>query len=390
MSPLPLPAGRRVAIVHEWLTGHAGSERVVDELLTIFPEADLFALVCAMPGEAPGRYRGRPVRTSFLQRLTGGRQGFRALLPIFPEAVESFDLRGYDLVISSSHCVAKGARTRRPDQLHLTYCHTPVRYAWDLQETYLAGSGFGAVKRAAARVGLARLRRWDRTTSDRTDLFITNSHFVADRVARYYGRSSVVVPPPVDTETFRPVHGERRGFISVSRFVPYKQIPLIVEAFRRMPDQALTVVGDGPDRARCQAAAQGASNIRFIGHAAEGALPRLLSGAQAFLFAALEDFGIAPLEAQACGTPVIAYGAGGALETVIDGETGLFFDAQTPDAIIAAVRRFLASPPPSEAACRQHAERFAIPVFRARITEVIARAWDERPTPESTRHEGIT
>lgn len=157
MSPLPLPAGRRVAIVHEWLTGHAGSERVVDELLTIFPEADLFALVCAMPGEAPGRYRGRPVRTSFLQRLTGGRQGFRALLPIFPEAVESFDLRGYDLVISSSHCVAKGARTRRPDQLHLTYCHTPVRYAWDLQETYLAGSGFGAVKRAAARVGLLSL-----------------------------------------------------------------------------------------------------------------------------------------------------------------------------------------------------------------------------------------
>lgn len=389
MRGSPLPAGRRVAIVHEWFISHAGSERVVDELLAVFPEADLYALVCAMPGEAPGRYRGRVVRTSFLQRLTGGREGFRSLVPIFPEAVESFDLRGYDLVISSSHCVAKGARTARPRQLHITYCHTPARYAWDLQEAYLAESGFGAVRRAAARVGLARLRRWDRATSDRTDLFVTNSHFVADRVARYYGRSSVVIPPPVDTATFRPIARERRGFISVSRCVPYKKIPLIVEAFRQMPDLELTVVGDGPDRERCQAAAQGGTNIRFVGHAPVTELPRLLSGAQAFLFAALEDFGIAPLESQACGTPVIAFGAGGALETVVEGETGTFFDAQTPESIIAAVRRFLASPPPSEAACRQQAERFAIPVFRARIAEVIARAWDERPTPATTRQESV-
>jgi len=388
MSASPLPVGRRVAIVHEWFIGHAGSERVVDQLLAVFPEADLFALVCAMPGEVPERYRGRRVRTSFLQRLTGGREGFRSLLPIFPEAVESFDLRGYDLVISSSHCVAKGARTRRPDQLHITYCHTPVRYAWDLQESYLAESGFGVMKRAAARVGLARLRRWDRRTCDRTDLYITNSHFVADRVARYYGRSSIVVPPPVDTETFRPIVGARRGFISVSRFVPYKRIPLIVEAFRQMPDLELTVVGDGPDRARCHEAARGAANIRFLGHAPIGELPRLLSGAQAFLFAALEDFGIAPLEAQACGTPVIAYGAGGARETVIDGETGTFFEAQTPDAIVAAVRRFLAAAPPSETACRRQAERFAIPAFQSRIREVIARAWHDRPTPDTTRYAG--
>ena len=389
MSGAPLPAGRRVAIVHEWLIGHAGSERVVDALLAIFPEADLFALVCAMPGELPERYRGRPVRTSFLQRWTGGRESFRSFLPIFPEAVESFDLRAYDLVISSSHCVAKGARTCRPDQLHLTYCHTPVRYAWDLQEAYLADAGFGSLKRAAARIGLARLRRWDRRTADRTDLYLTNSRFVGDRVARYYGRSSVVVPPPVDTETFRPMSEERKGFISVSRFAPYKRVPLIIDAFRQMPDLELTVVGDGPDRARCHAAAQGATNIRFVGHAPSGELPRLLSGAQAFVFAALEDFGIAPLEAQACGTPVIAYGAGGALETVIEGETGTFFDAQTPESIIAAVRRFLAAPPPREAACRQQAERFAIPVFRERIAEVIARAWDERPTPDTTRHEGV-
>lgn len=389
MSGSPLPAGRRVAIVHEWLIGHAGSERVVDELLAVFPEADLFALVCAMPGEAPERYRGRPVRTSFLQRWTGGRESFRSYLPIFPEAVESFDLRKYDLVISSSHCVAKGAPTRRPDQLHITYCHTPVRYAWDLQEAYLADSGFGPLKRAAARVGLARLRRWDRRTSDRTDLYLTNSRFVGDRVARYYGRSSVVVPPPVDTETFRPMSGERKGFISVSRFAPYKKVPLLIDAFRQMPDLELTVVGDGPDRARCHAAARRATNIRFVGHAPSRELPRLLSGAQAFVFAALEDFGIAPLEAQACGTPVIAFGAGGALETVIEGETGTFFDAQRPESIITAVRRFLAAPPPSEAACRQQAERFAIPVFRARIAEVIARAWTERPTPATTRHEGV-
>lgn len=176
----------------------------------------------------------------------------------------------------------------------------------------------------------------------------------------------------------------------MSRFVPYKKIPLIIEAFRQMPDLELTVVGDGPDRARCQAAAQGAANIRFVGHAPASDLPRLLSGAQAFLFAALEDFGIAPLEAQACGTPVIAYGAGGALETVIEGETGTFFDAQTPASIIAAVRRFLASPRPSAAACRRQAERFAIPVFRAAIADVIARAWDERPTPETTRRVGAS
>jgi glycosyltransferase involved in cell wall biosynthesis len=192
----------------------------------------------------------------------------------------------------------------------------------------------------------------------------------------------------VDTETFRPIVGARRGFISVSRFVPYKRIPLIVEAFRQMPDLELTVVGDGPDRARCHEAARGAANIRFLGHAPIGELPRLLSGAQAFLFAALEDFGIAPLEAQACGTPVIAYGAGGALETVIDGETGSFFEAQTPDAIVAAVRRFLAAAPPSETACRRQAERFAIPAFQSTIREVIARAWHDRPTPDTTRYAG--
>jgi glycosyltransferase involved in cell wall biosynthesis len=368
----------RVAVVHEWLTVIAGSERVLDEILALYPEADLFALVCAVDGEPPSTYRGRRVRTSFVQRLPFVPHHFRRWLPLFPRAVESFDLSGYDLVISSSHCVAKGAVTRR-DALHVSYCYSPVRYAWDLRDQYLEESGLTGVRGWVARRMLDRLRRWDARTASRVDQFVTLSHHIAERISRCYGRESTVVYPPVDLDAFPLATRPRSGFVAASRLVPYKLMPLIIRAFAAMPDLSLTVIGDGPDQAACEHAANGHSNIRLLPYE-QSVLCTELQRAEAFVFAALEDFGIAPLEAQACGTPVIAYGKGGAAETIRSGVTGLFFDEQSERAITDAVRRFRAAPAFAPEVCRANAERFTASAFRAGFRAAVA---DAQRTPRS-------
>ena len=365
----------RVALVHDWLDTWRGGENVLAEMLRIYPQADLFALVDFLPDAVRQRLQGRRAVTSFLQRLPGARRHFRACLPLFPRAVESLDISGYDIVLSSSHAVAKGVRTR-PDQLHICYCHTPMRYAWDLREQYLEASGLAAGPRGAiARRMLDRLREWDRGASDRVSAFVANSEFIRARIKRCYGRDSTVIAPPVDTDFFTPGGVRGDDYVTASRWVPYKRVDLIVSAFRELPERRLVVVGDGPDAARVRAAA--GPNIEFVGEVARERLRELLRGARAFLFAAEEDFGILPLEAQAVGTPVIAFGRGGVLETVrgLDDRapTGVFFVEQTPAAIANAVRHFEADAPRIRPeACRTNAERFSAERFRREFAAFVA------------------
>jgi glycosyltransferase involved in cell wall biosynthesis len=254
-----------------------------------------------------------------------------------PLAVRSLDLRGFDLIVSSHHAVAKGVRVR-PGQRHLCYIHTPMRYAWDQRDRYLAEHGVRGPAAVAARAVLAGLRRFDRRTASGVDRFVANSATVADRVQRWYGRTAEVLPPPVDTTFFTPGGARRdRHFVAASRLVPYKKMATIVEAFAALPDCTLDVLGDGPERARVEAAAAGLPNVRVLGAVPRVTFRAALQEATAFVFAAEEDAGIVPVEALACGTPVVAYGVGGARETVTE-DTGVFFGAQTPAAIAAAVR----------------------------------------------------
>lgn len=377
-TPFPRRAPR-VAIVHEWLATYAGSEKVVEQMLQIWPQADLFAVVDFLDATQRGFVGGRHAKTTFVQRLPGARRRFRHYLPLMPLAVEQHDLSGYDIVISSNHAVAKGVITG-PDQLHVSYVHSPMRYAWDLQHQYLAESGLThGLKAWITRALLHYLRNWDVRSAAGVDRFVANSRFIARRMRKVYRRDAEVVHPPVDVERFVP--GERKDdfYLAASRLVPYKQMPMIAAAFSRMPDKRLVVIGDGPEMAKLRAAA--GPNVQVLGYQSDAVLVDHMQRARAFVFAAEEDFGIAPVEAQACGTPVIAYGRGGALDTVrADGptaeRTGLFFDAQTPEAVIAAVQAFEALPEPiAPAACRRQAERFSQQRFRATFRALVERHW---------------
>jgi glycosyltransferase involved in cell wall biosynthesis len=362
----------KVAIVHEWLDSFAGSERVVEQLLAEWPGADLHVLVDFMPEAERGWLNGRSVRTSFLQRLPFARKHFRKYLGLMPLAVEQFDMTGYDLVLSSSHAVAKGVITG-PGQLHVSYVHSPMRYAWDLQHQYLRESGMErGLQGLYARRLLHRLRAWDRSSAASPDVVVANSTYIAERIKKVWRRESIVVHPPVDVERFALRDAKEDFYLTASRMVPYKRIEIIAAAFARMPSRRLVIVGDGTNEARVREAAAGAPNIAFRGRVATPELVALTQSARACVFAAEEDFGIATVEALACGTPVIAYGRGGARDIVTD-DTGLFFDAQAPEAIIAAVERFetLSIAP---AACRAQAERFSRAAFRAAMRRVVDQA----------------
>ena len=378
-----MSAAPRVAIVHDWLDTWRGGENVLAEIIGVYPDADLFALVDFLPEPMRPRLLGKRAATSFLQRIPGARPHFRALLPLFPRAVESLDVSRYELVISSSHAVAKGVRTL-PSQLHVCYCHTPMRYAWDLREHYLAAHDLGRGARGLlTRRVLDRLRNWDLGASARVQRFVANSAFVRDRIRRCYGRDATVIHPPVDVDFYTlpeaPVTPARRDYyVTASRWVPYKRVDLVVEAFRQLPEQRLVVVGDGPEARRVRAAA--GDNVTFVGEVSRERLRELLRNARAFVFAAEEDFGILPVEAQACGTPVIAYGAGGALETVRAAPairpTGVFFDHQSADAIAAALlasRAFIETIDPLD--CRRNAGGFEAGRFRTELKEVVEEAW---------------
>ena len=371
----------KVAMVHDWLTTFAGAERVLEQMLAVYPEADLFSLIDFVPAAERSFLGGRPVRTSFLQRLPGMRRGYRKYLPLMPLAVEQFDLSGYDLVLSSSYAVAKGVLTGA-DQLHVCLCHSPMRYAWDLQHEYLRETGLDrGLRGALARMVLHRMRLWDVQSAMRVDSFIAVSRFIARRIWKVYRRKSTVIYPPVDVDAFTPGGPKEDFYVTASRMVPYKRIDLIVEAFAAMPQRRLIVIGDGPEAARIRS--KGSPNIQFTGQLPFQELRDLLRRGRAFVFAAKEDFGIAPLEAQACGTPVLAYGRGGSLETIRGLEapepTGVFFDDQTVDSLVEAVGRFEREEGQIDlAACRSNAMRFNPERFRQELSAYVSRRVQQR------------
>ncbi|HZZ12309.1 MAG TPA: glycosyltransferase family 4 protein [Paraburkholderia sp.] len=358
----------RVAIVHDWLVVNGGAEKVLEQIIACFPDADLFSLVDFLDDRSC--LRGKPVTTSFIQRLPLARTKYRTYLPLMPLAIEQLDVSEYDLVISSSYAVAKGILTG-PDQVHISYVHSPIRYAWDLQHQYLRQSKLTAgAKSAVARVILHYIRNWDIRTSNSVDGFVANSAFIARRIKKVYQRDAKVIFPPVDVDAFSLCTDKEDFYLTASRMVPYKKIDLIVEAFARMPERKLVVIGDGPEMEKVRAKA--GPNVEIMGYQPFKVLKEKMRRAKAFVFAAEEDFGISVVEAQACGTPVIAYGKGGALETVRDlseaRPTGLFFDEQNADAIIAAVERFdqqIRNFLPHD--CRANAEQFSAAHFRERF-----------------------
>ncbi|NJL36980.1 MAG: glycosyltransferase family 4 protein [Leptolyngbyaceae cyanobacterium RM2_2_4] len=363
----------KTAIVHEWLVTYAGSERVVEQMLTLYPEADLFSLVEFLPPELRSFIHHKPVQTSFLQRLPFAKTKFRHYLPLMPLAIERFDLSDYDLVLSSSHAVAKGVITRA-DQLHISYVHTPIRYAWDLQQQYLKGSklerGAGAF---LTHLVLHYLRLWDLATANRVDYFLANSRYVARRIWKTYRRSAQVIYPPVAVDRFQPKYQRDDFYLILSRFVPYKRVDLVVEAFARL-GLPLVVIGEGGDRLKIERLAT--PNIQLLGHQPDAVVADHMARCKAFVFAAAEDFGIAPVEAQAAGAPVIAYGKGGVTESVIAGKTGIFFPYQTVESLVEAVQKFesgLYCFSPEE--LRQNAERFSPERFRQQMIQFIDQKW---------------
>jgi glycosyltransferase involved in cell wall biosynthesis len=366
----------RIAIVHERLITFAGSEQVLEQLLQLFPQAELFSLLEYLPAVDRSRIQHKSVHTSFLQRLPLAKQHYRRYLPLMPLAIEQLDLSGYDLVISSSNAVAKGVITG-PDQLHICYCHSPIRYAWDLQHQYLQESGLDrGVAGALARLVLHWIRIWDAHTANGVDVFVANSQFIARRIWKCYRRPSTVIYPPVHVDQFTVGTEKEDYFLTVSRLVPYKRVDLIVEAFSQRPDLRLVVIGEGPERGRIQAKA--GANIEFLGYQSQEVVRTYMQRARAFVFAAQEDFGIVSIEAQACGTPVIAYGRGGSTETVIPGETGLWFPDQTAASLLEALKVFETTPLPfSVTTLRQHAEQFAVPRFREQLLNLVDQSWRE-------------
>jgi glycosyltransferase involved in cell wall biosynthesis len=364
----------KTAIVHDWLTTYAGAERVLEQMVQVYPDADLFSLIDYLPDQERGFLAGRQVRTSFLQRLPGMRSHYRRWLALMPLAIEQFDLSGYDLVLSSSYAVAKGVLTG-PDQLHLCMCYSPPRYAWDLQHQYLRETGLDrGIKGWIARWILHRLRVWDARTSNGVDGFMAISHFIERRIWKTYRRESTVIYPPVDVEAFTPGGPPEDFYVTASRMVPYKRIDLIVKAFGAMPERQLVVIGDGPEDTRIRASA--GPNVRFLGRQPFEVLRDHLRRARAFVFAAEEDFGIAPLEAQACGTPVIAYAKGGVLETIQGLETaaptGVYFGQQSAESVVAAVETFEREGGRITAhACRANALRFGPERFRRELREYV-------------------
>lgn len=370
------PRRPRVAIVHDWLYTWAGAERVLARMLALHPQATLFTTFDALPAPLRDGLLGHVPRTTWLQHLPGIATRHRAALPLMPAAIASLDLRGFDLVLSSSHAVAKGVRVPAGAR-HVCYCHTPMRYAWDLRDEYLDATGWRGVRRRGAAWLLDRLRAWDRRTADGVHDFIANSAFVAARIARNYGRTSAVIHPPVDVEAFTPGGARGAYFVTAGRLVPYKRVDLMVEAFRARPELELRVVGDGPQAESLRRAAP--PNVRFLGRLPHEALVAELRGARAFVFAAEEDFGIAPLEAQACGTPVLAYRRGAVEETLraLDAHpepTAVFFEAQEPGSLLQAIGRLERDGDAiTAAACRANAMRFSAARFDAELRAFLAR-----------------
>lgn len=369
----------KVAVIQDWLVIYGGAERVLEHILDMYPQADLFSLIDFVPEEQRHFLRGRTPQTSFLQKLPGAKNHYRKMLPLMPLAIEQLDLSEYDLIISSSYCVAKGVLTG-PNQVHVCYCHSPMRYAWDHYHEYLREMHLEkGLKSWFARWQLHKIRNWDVRSNNSVDHFVANSRFVAKRISKFYGRQSEIVNPPIDTRLFQLELEKEDYYITAGRFVPFKRLDLVAEAFRSMPDKKLIILGDGPEMSKIKSKA--GPNTSFPGFLPPEQVRAYLSKAKAFIFPSEEDFGIVPVEAQACGTPVIAFGKGGALETVIPPHntnhkpaTGLFFIEQSPQSICDAVSRFetlLAENTFDAKLIAQHAQDFSIDSFKQKFQQEI-------------------
>ncbi len=370
--PLTPPlAGGRVALVHDWLTGMRGGEKSLEPICAAYPAADLFTLL-HLPGTVSSTIERRPVHTSFVQHLPRVERYYRHYLPLFPTAIERFSLAPFDLVLSFSHCVAKSVVTP-PHVPHICYCFTPMRYAWDQFDAYFGPERVGRLTSAALRPVMAHMARWDRRSSTRATRYLAISQYVAQRIRRYYDREATIVYPPVDTDFYRPDASVPGGhFLIVSALVPYKRVELAIEACRQL-GAPLRIVGDGPERAMLERVA--GKDVTFLGHIPDEDVRREYRAAAAVILPGEEDFGIVPVEAQACGRPVVALGLGGALETVIDGDTGVFAAEATPRSLADALDRVTRQRFDSTR-IRAHAERFStaryVHEFQSAVTETLS------------------
>lgn len=367
----------KVAIVQEWLVTVGGSDKVVKAILDVFPDADIYTLVAKKEVCDELGIPWEKVHASFIQKMPLGTKKHRAYLPLFPFAIEQFDLRGYDVVISSSHCVAKGVLTKA-DQLHICYCHSPIRYCWDMYNEYLEESHLDkGFKSWLVRLMLHPIRQFDAIAGSRVDYYISNSDYVGQRIRKTYRRKATTIHPNIDISNFELCNDKQEYYLASSRLVAYKKIDTIIEAFNQMPDKKLVVIGGGPNLEAYRKLAN--DNVTVMGYQPFDVLKDKMQHAKAFVFAADEDFGMIPIEAQSCGTPVIAYGHGGSLETVNGGKTGLFFYEQTPEAIVEAVNKFeaMGSQPFAPADCRQWAEGFSEERFKREIKEFVEKKYEE-------------
>jgi glycosyltransferase involved in cell wall biosynthesis len=362
------------ALIHDWYYVSGGAEKVIKSINNIYTDFDHYALVDFLDKEDRDEIlNGSKVNTSFIQTLPTAKSNHRKFLQFFPFAIEQFDLSHHDLIISSSAAVSKGVLTTH-NQLHICYCHSPMRYAWDLYHQYLREENFGYFKNIYAKYILHKIRLWDRLNSDRVDEFVANSHYVRKRIKKVYRREATVIYPPVDVDKFELCELKDNYYFTASRMVPYKKIKLIVEAFNLMPDKKLIVAGDGPNFKEIKACAK--SNISLLGFIENSELKRHLSKAKAFVYAAEEDFGIIPVEAQACGTPVIGYNKGGLTETVIHEKTGVLFNNQNTDSIKNAVQYFeVLKLDPKE--IRENSERFSRTRFEDEFETFVNNKYEE-------------
>jgi glycosyltransferase involved in cell wall biosynthesis len=373
----------KIAFSHDWLSFYSGGDKTLEAMLEHYPDAPVYTLIYQAENFRGTHIAQHPIHTSFIEKLPKGRKKYRSYLAFMPLAIEQFDLSEYDVLVSSSSAIAKGIITG-PNQLHISYIHTPIRYAWDLQHQYLREANMETgIKSWLARWVLNKIRIWDIRTINGVDKMVANSHYIARRIRKVYGRKATVIYPPVDIDAFPLQEQKQDFFLTASRIVPYKKINLIVKAFNKMPEKRLVVIGDGTEFNKLKAIA--GSNIELMGYQPDEVLRDKMQNARAFVFAAEEDFGITPVEAQSCGTPVIAFGKGGATETVIDGETGLFFSEQTEESIIEAVQRFEQQEfIPKK--IHEHAKYFSKARFQNEMINLIETSWEQRLMEHKKTH----
>jgi len=362
----------KVAIVHDWFTVDGGAEKVCREIINMYPSADIFSLIDFLSDtDRATILNGKKSNTSIIQKFPFAKKYYRYYLPWFPYAIEQIDLTHYDLIISSSYAVAKGVLTHS-NQIHVCYCHSPMRYLWDLYFSYIPKTKWSNFPLAYfMRHYISKLRQWDVISSNRVDTFVANSENIAKRIKKVYRRDSIVVYPPLFTDKFKLVTQKEDYYVSASRLVPYKKVELAIQAFKKLPDKRLKVIGDGPELVKLKQLAKGSKNIEILGYLEQADFSRVLGNAKAFINSSYEDFGIAPVEAQACGTPVIAYAKGGVLETTLENKTAIYFYEQTPEAIIKAIDQFEQTNLWAPEAIHKYATSFNNERFAREFTKVI-------------------